>query len=155
MPSRHRSRERALQILFQLDLAPQPAEGAIAACYASLFGEEGDTPPEPDQFMEELVRGTLAGQEQIDQRIRQHSEHWRLERMPVVDRNILRMAIWELTGTSTPAAVVINEALELAQRYSGPEAVPFINGVLDAVRRQSAGKADPHDPSPQSHQDVH
>lgn len=143
-----------MQILFQLDLAPQPAEQAIAACCASLFGEEGDTPP-PDPFMEELVRGTLAGGEQIDQRIRQHSEHWRLERMPVVDRNILRMAIWEMSGTNTPAAVVINEALELAQRYSGPEAVPFINGVLDAVRRQSIEPLDPNDPSPEPRQDLH
>jgi N utilization substance protein B len=65
-----------------------------------------------------------------------HSEHWRLERMPAVDRNILRLAVFEMTGTQTPPAVVIDEALELARRFSGEASVAFINGVLDAVRRQ-------------------
>ncbi len=149
MPSRHRSRERALQILFQLDLAPQPVAQALAGYYTSLDSEGGDPPTEPDAFMEELVNGTLAGQAEIDRRIREHSAHWRLERMPVVDRNILRLAIWEMTRTPTPPVVVIDEALELAQRYSGSEAVPFINGVLDAIRRQAAETNYSHDPSPE------
>jgi N utilization substance protein B len=135
MPSRHRSRQRALQILFQVDLAQQPVEQALAAYYESLYSEEDGAPSGPDPFMEQLVRGTVEQLEGIDRRIREHSEHWRLERMPVVDRNILRMAIWEMTQTETPAAVVINEALGLAQRFSGEEAVPFVNGVLDAVRK--------------------
>jgi N utilization substance protein B len=155
MPSRHRSRQRALQILFQLDLAPQPVEQALLAYYESLCAGEGDAPCEPDAFMEELVRGTLARRDEIDPRIRAHSAHWRLERMPVVDRNILRLAIWEMTHTQTPAVVVIDEALELGQRFSGPEAVPFLNGVLDAVRREASDAKDPHDPSPKPQQDVH
>lgn len=138
MPSRHRSRQRALQILFQVDLAQQPVEQALAAYYESLYSEESEAPSGPDLFTEELVRGTVERCKEIDQRIREHSAHWRLERMPVVDRNILRMAIWEMTQTETPAAVVINEALELAQSFSGDEAVPFINGVLDAVRKTNA-----------------
>jgi N utilization substance protein B len=135
MPSRHRSRQRALQVLFQVDLAQLPVEQALAAYYESLYSEEDEAPSGPDPFMEQLVRGTVEQLEGIDRRIREHSEHWRLERMPVVDRNILRMAIWEMTQTETPAAVVINEALGLAQRFSGEEAVPFVNGVLDAVRK--------------------
>jgi N utilization substance protein B len=136
MPSRHRSRERALQLLFQLDLAPQPFEQALAAYYGSLCSQHGATPSDPDPFMEELVRGALARRDEIDERIRRHSEHWRLERMPVVDRNILRLAIWEMAATLTPPAVVIDEALKLSRRFSEPDAAAFLNGVLDAVRRE-------------------
>ena len=138
MPSRHRSRERALQILFQLDLAPQPLEQALAAYFDSLYSEEHAAPPAPDPFLEELVRGTLARRDDIDDRLRRHSEHWRLERMRVVDRNILRLAVWEMTATANPPAIVIDEALALARRFSEPDAVPFINAVLDAVRRELA-----------------
>jgi N utilization substance protein B len=138
MPSRHRSRERALQLLFQLDLAPQPFEPALAAYYGSLCSTDPGVPSEPDPFMEELARGVLAGRDQIDALIRRHSQHWRLERMPVVDRNILRIAIWEMTATPTPPAVVIDEALELARRFSEPDAAAFLNGVLDAVHRELA-----------------
>lgn len=141
MPSRHRSRQRALQILFQLDMRKQPAETAINAYYETLYSEENETRPEPDLFMETLVKGTLARAEAIDTRIARHSEHWRVERMPAVDRNILRLAIYEMTEVKTPAAVAINEALELARRFSGDESVPFINGVLDAIRRQEPGEA--------------
>jgi N utilization substance protein B len=142
MPSRHRSRQRALQVLFQLDMRKQPAETAIAAYYDTLYSEENETQPEPDVFMETLVKGTLAKAEAIDARIARHSEHWRVERMPAVDRNILRLAIYEMTEVRTPAAVAITEALELARRFSGDESVPFINGVLDAVRRLEPDSGD-------------
>ena len=87
--------------------------------------------------MEQLVEGTSARAAAIDRRISEHSENWRLERMPAVDRNILRMAIFEMTERLTPPAVVINEALELARRFSGEESIPFINGILDAIRRET------------------
>ncbi len=135
MPSRHRSRQRALQLLFQVDLTNQPGDAAIAAYYETLYSEENETRPEPDDFMEQLVKGTMARAGEIDARIARHSEHWRVERMPAVDRNILRLAIYEMTEVGTPAAVVINEALELARRFSGDSSVAFINGVLDAIRR--------------------
>jgi N utilization substance protein B len=139
MPSRHRSRQRALQVLFQLDFSKQPVEEAVRAYYETLFADQGAEEPgaPPDGFMEELVQGTQARMEAIDQRIAVHSEHWRLERMPVVDRNILRLAIYEMTEGQTPAAVVINEALELAHRFSGDESIAFINGILDAIRRET------------------
>ncbi|HOQ46878.1 MAG TPA: transcription antitermination factor NusB [Bryobacteraceae bacterium] len=140
MPSRRRSRQRALQVLFQVDVRKQPVEAAIRAYYDSLYSEEQEdqeAPLPPDPFMEELVKGTCARVEEIDRRIAKYSENWRLERMPAVDRNILRMAVFEMTGGINPPAVVINEALELARRFSGEEAVSFINGVLDAIRREA------------------
>ncbi len=146
MPSRHRSRERALQILFQMDIRNQPPDEAIAAFYTSLAVEEETPPPGRDRFMEELVRGTAAHRQEIDRRIAAHSEHWRLERMPVVDRNILRLAVYEMTREPTPPIVVIDEALELARRFSTEEAVAFINGVLDAIRKELVGEAEPGAP---------
>ncbi len=141
MPSRHRSRQRALQVLFQVDVRKQPVEAAIHAYYDSLYSEEFEDREgaalAPDSFMEQLVEGTSARAAAIDRRISEHSENWRLERMPAVDRNILRMAIFEMTERLTPPAVVINEALELARRFSGEESIPFINGILDAIRRET------------------
>ena len=85
--------------------------------------------------MEALVRGATDQAAAIDQRITAKSDHWRLDRMAVVDRNILRLAVYEMTDVGTPAPVVIDEALELARKFSTDESVAFINGVLDAVRR--------------------
>src|SRR5438270_13032894 len=137
MAARHRSRKRALQVLFEWDMRGEPVERAISHYYESLYSEESEKQPKPDKFMEELARGTVANAEQIDKSIEAKSEHWRLERMPVVDRNILRLAIYELTLNNVPAAIVIDEALELARQFSGDESLPFINGLLDAIRRQS------------------
>ncbi len=116
----------------------EPVDRAIAHYYESLYSEESEKEPKPDRFMEELVRGTVAQASDIDKQIEAKSEHWRLERMPVVDRNILRLAIYELGQQAVPAPVVIDEALELARQFSGDESLSFINGVLDAVHRQSA-----------------
>ena len=136
MPARHKSRQRALQVLFLLDTRKQDIGEAISSFYETL-GSEEEVPvaTPPDEFMEELVRGTLAKSAEIDRRIVAKSENWRLERMPVVDRNILRIAVYEMSELRTPAAVVIDEALELARQFSGDESVSFINGVLDAVHR--------------------
>ena len=136
MPARHRSRQRALQVLFLWDQRKQDIGDAISSFYETLGSEEEDpqrTPP--DEFMEDLVRGASAGSGAIDQRITAKSANWRIERMPAVDRNILRLAVYEMNELKTPPAVVIDEALELARQFSGEESVAFINGVLDAVRR--------------------
>jgi len=139
MPARHRSRQRALQVMFLWDMRNQPIAEAIQSYYQTLSSEEDDPQPiPPDPFMETLVHGASEAASEIDQRITSKSEHWRLERMPVVDRNILRLAIYEMTQTGTPAPVVIDEALELARQFSGDESVSFINGVLDAVHRGDA-----------------
>ncbi len=136
MPARHRSRQRALQVLFLWDLRKQTIEEALFSFYETLGSEEEEpqrTPP--DEFMEELVRGTAGQSESIDQLIGAKSANWRLDRMPVVDRNILRLAVYEMNVLKTPVAVAIDEALELARQFSGDESVSFINGVLDAVHR--------------------
>jgi N utilization substance protein B len=141
MAARHRSRQRALQVLYQWDMTKQPVDQAISSFYDTLYSGENesesdaDDAPGRDEFMEELAKGTSDMAVDIDQRITSKSANWRLERMPTVDRNILRMAIYEMSRAETPAAVVIDEALELARQFSGEESVSFINGILDAVHK--------------------
>lgn len=137
MAARHRSRRRALQVLFEWDMRRDSVDGAISHYYDTLYSEESEKKPKQDRFMEELVRGTVANSDEIDKQIEAKSEHWRLQRMPVVDRNILRLAIYELTQQAVPAPVIIDEALELARQFSGDESLSFINGILDAVHRQT------------------
>lgn len=137
MAARHRSRRRALQVLFEWDMRGDPVDSAIAHYYDTLYSEECEKKPKPDRFMEELVRGTVAKAAEIDKKIEAKSEHWRLERMAAVDRNILRLAIFELEQNALPAPVIIDEALELARQFSSDESLPFINGVLDAVHKQT------------------
>ena len=138
MPSRHRSRQRALQVLYQADVAKHSVDQAIEALYGSLFSAISKQTPEPDEFMEDLARGTAARMEELDSLIARQSAHWRIERMSIVDRNILRLALYEMKYSSMHAAVVIDEALELARRFSGDESVSFVNGVLDALRKEQA-----------------
>ena len=135
MPARHRSRQRALQVLYQSDVRVQPVQTAIDDFYLTLYSEETEEQPISDDFMEVLAKGSENQKENLDALIGTKSENWRIERMPVVDRNILRMAVYEMRDVKTPAAVVIDEALELARQFSSDESVPFINGVLDAIRR--------------------
>ena len=135
MASRRRARERALQIMFLWDSRKESADDAIQAYYDGLYSEEK---LERDPFVSELVRGTVEHLAEIDDRITRHAEHWRMERMPAVDRNILRVAVYEMTRGGTPAPVSIDEALELARKFSGEESVQFVNGVLDAVRRETS-----------------
>jgi N utilization substance protein B len=135
MAARHKSRQRALQVLYQCDLRKQPVDDAIASFYDTLYSEEEPSKPERDAFMEELARGTTGMSSEIDQQIGAKAENWKLDRMPLVDRNVLRMAIYEMSRKETPAAVVIDEALELARQFAGDESVSFINAVLDAVHR--------------------
>jgi N utilization substance protein B len=112
---------------------------AIQNYYETLYSEDGENtqPLKPDRFMEQLARGTAADVSEIDKQIAAKSEHWRVERMAIVDRNILRLAIYELRLAELPAPVVIDEALELARQFSSDESLAFINGVLDAVHRQA------------------
>ena len=138
MASRRRARQRALQILFLWDARRSAAAGtvsqndAINQYYDTLYSEEK---PERDPFVADLVQGTVDHIREVDDRIARHAEHWRMERMPAVDRNILRLAVYEMTRGGTPAPVTIDEALELARKFSNEESVQFVNGVLDAVRR--------------------
>jgi N utilization substance protein B len=130
--TRHRAREMALQWLYQWEIGALDLDDVF---------EPGRQVPlhEPDAardaLAETLVRGTAGEIGRIDQLIADHANNWRVERLAVIDRLVLRLAIHELLGGQTPPAVVIDEALELARAFSYEEAVPFVNGVLDAVRR--------------------
>lgn len=136
MPARHRSRLRALQVLYQWDMTKRPVREAISSFYDTLGADGPEADPGPDEFMEELVTGASEMAPDIDHQISEKSENWKLERMPIVDRNILRLAIYEMSRNETPPAVVIDEALELARQFSGEDSVSFINGVLDAVHKE-------------------
>ena len=122
-----------MQMLFQGDLGKQTPDEVRRLFWASVV----DVDEETRGFAEDLHRVAVrAGRSEIDALIEQHSQNWRLERMPVVDRNLLRSGIAEMLGfPKTPAAIVINESLEVARRYAAPESIHFLNGVLDAVAR--------------------
>ena len=135
--TRRKGRELAMQMLFQQDMGKHTPEQVQAT-----FWKAGDkVEPEVQGFAEDLFRVANTHLEQIDELIAAHSRHWRIERMPAVDRNLLRMAIGEMMGfKSTPFPIVINEALEIGRRYSAPESINFLNGVLDAIARALISK---------------
>ena len=127
---RRRGREYALQLLFQLDLAPEGTEEAVGAFWA---GKKVVGPVQ--EFAEQIVRGTMCRRAAFDEVLASSAFNWRVSRMPVVDRNILRMAIYEfLFQPDTPRVVVIDEAIEIAKKFGNEESGPFINGILDSIR---------------------
>jgi N utilization substance protein B len=130
--TRHKAREAALQMLFAADLL-KLAPANLTEDYWSEFGDTAiDT--KTREFADKLVQGTLRELPAIDERIRTRAEHWRIERMAIVDRNVLRLAVYEFLYEDTPQTVTINEALEIARRFSTFEATQFINGILDAIK---------------------
>ncbi len=128
--TRRKSRELAMQMLYQADVGKQSPEEVQATFWKAADAVE----PAVRGFAEDLFRVAIQNHAQIDELIGANSRHWRLERMPAVDRNLLRMATGEMMGfPSTPFPIVINEALEIARRYSDPESINFLNGMLDAI----------------------
>ena len=137
---RHQAREAALQALYLWEVGGTD----VATALATYFQEHRPDAADPvREFARALVVGTTSELDSIDALIQQHSEHWRVGRLAVIDRLILRMAAWELrNATDTPPAVVLNEALELARTFSTDDSVRFVNGVLDAIRKSLTDKAD-------------
>ena len=133
MGSRRKARECALQMLFAADVAETSPEEVVRTYWAELGEAEIEGPAR--EFATRLAAGTLSRLEALDERIRSRAEHWRIPRMAVVDRNILRLAVYEFLYEPTPRTVAINEALEIARRFSTYEATQFINGILDAIKR--------------------
>lgn len=124
-----------MQMLFQADIGKQTPEEVGRTFWEAREEIEADT----RGFAEDLFRVASVREEEIDQLIESHSSNWRLARMPAVDRNVLRNAVAEMLGfPGTPAPIVINEALEIARRYSAPESIQFLNGVLDAIARDKS-----------------
>ena len=133
MGARRKARICALQMLFQYDIAQPPVDD-LARIYWEAFGD--DMGNVARDFSNNLAVGAISRLGEIDALIKKRAEHWRIQRMAVVDRNILRLAIYEfLYEADTPKTVVINEALEIARRFSTFEATQFINGILDAIKR--------------------
>ena len=132
MGARRKAREYALQMLFQWDITRDTIEQIGAT-----FWENHDEPAPVVDFACLLATRTVEHVEEIDGLIRRHAEHWRLDRMAVVDRNILRLAAQEfLYDRETPKTIVINEAIEIARRYSSQESPQFINGILDSIKKE-------------------
>jgi N utilization substance protein B len=131
MGSRRKARERALQMLYQWEVGEHSPQQVL-----STFSQTQKMVAEVESFARALFEGTVREVASLDRLMRAHSEHWRLERMAAVDRNLLRLALYELLHCpETPPAVVINEALEIARRFSDKNSVEFVNGVLDAIRK--------------------
>jgi transcription antitermination protein NusB len=137
--TRHKARECALQMLFASDLVDRDC----LSLTRNYWNELGDTAIDDKtrDFANGLVSGTLANLAAIDEIIKTRAEHWRIERMAIVDRNVLRLAVYEFRFQNTPDTVAISEALEIARRFSSYEATQFVNGVLDAIKQDR--KTDP------------
>jgi N utilization substance protein B len=119
-------------MLFQLDVT-----GASPGEVFQDFWQDQPAAPAEREFTQQLVLGVRGGLAELDRRIGEAAEHWRIERMAVVDRNVLRMALHELLADpETPAAVVLSEAVEVAKKFGGAESGAFVNGVLDAIRKK-------------------
>jgi transcription antitermination protein NusB len=137
MGARTSSREAALQMLFGIEVTHVSADTAIGN-----FWREFDGDPEGRSYADEIVRGVVSQLDKLDELIRTASTNWRLERMARVDRNLLRLASWELLHSAVvPRAVIIDEAVELAKRYGGEESSSFVNGVLDRIAEE-CGRVD-------------
>ncbi|UCD84432.1 MAG: transcription antitermination factor NusB [Deltaproteobacteria bacterium] len=133
MGKRRRSRELALQALYQLDVNKENAEELL-----QLFWENYSHQEEVKAFSSSIIEGARRNREEIDKLINHNSENWRLERMAVVDRNILRMAVFELLYCSDiPYKVILNEAIEMAKKFGTEESSSFINGILDNIAKQA------------------
>ncbi len=140
MGTRRKSRELALQMLFQADLGKQSPDEVRK----TFWRGRGDVGDDVQGFAEDIFRVACDRSPDIDKLIEEHAENWRMDRMAAVDRNILRASVAELMGfPSTPRAVIINEAIEIARKFSSPESVQFINGVLDSVGKEIEAGAKP------------
>jgi N utilization substance protein B len=137
MPSRRKSREFAMQMLYQWELGGNTPEQVGASFFLERKAES-----DLESFARGLFRGAVDNKAELDELITKHASNWRLERMAAVDRSILRLSVYELLhGQETPPNVVINEALEIARRFSGEGSVEFVNGILDSILKTLPARA--------------
>jgi N utilization substance protein B len=136
MGLRRVARECALQMLYQLDVGKNSRDEILRT-----YWQMNEHPPKVREFAEQLFEGTVQKLKQIDRVIQQHTQNWRLSRMAAVDRNVLRLAVFEfLSGGKTPETVIINEALEIARKFSTQESSQFVNGILDSIKNELMDK---------------
>jgi N utilization substance protein B len=134
MGARRTGRERALQALYQLEMAEGSSSSEALASAWSASAEEGKPDPDAVKFAQELVDGVRAHQAEIDELIEKHSHNWRLDRMSRIDRNVLRLGVFELKyRPDIPKKVSLNEAVELGKNFGTEESSAFVNGLLDRV----------------------
>lgn len=147
--ARSRGREYALQVLYEIDVSGKDAEVALRDYWKHFqTSENRASGPPPDsatrEFTQTLVMGVITRRDELDAMVEKSSINWRLDRMPRVDRNVLRLACFELAHVpGTPRKVVINEAIELGKRYGTEESGAFINGILDKVATDLGGPDEP------------
>jgi N utilization substance protein B len=144
MGQRRTARECALQMLYEYDIGKNPESEIL-----QTFWQMNDYPESVEDFANQLFKGTLERLDEIDIVIQEHTKNWRLGRLAAVDRNILRLAVFEfLSNGGTPETVVINEALEIARKFSTQESALFVNGVLDSIKNAMTVKRQPNDGKP-------
>jgi transcription antitermination protein NusB len=145
MGHRRVARECALQMMYELDVGRHSKEEILRT-----YWRMNDHPERVRDFADELFKGTVNRLDEIDSVIQQHAKNWRLGRMAAVDRNVLRLAVFEFftEGRTTPETVIINEALEIAKKFSTPESAQFVNGILDSIKNQLTEKRQVSDGKP-------
>jgi transcription antitermination protein NusB len=132
MGLRRVARECALQMLYEYDVGKHSKDEILRT-----FWQMNEHPPKVHEFADQLFQGTVQKLKDIDKVIQQHTRNWRLSRMAAVDRNVLRLAVFEfLSGGKTPETVIINEALEIAKKFSTNESAQFVNGILDSIKNE-------------------
>src|SRR4029434_10754943 len=134
MGSRRKARECALQMLFAADVAGTRVDQLARTFWSELSDSELE--PGSQEFATRLAMGALAHLDEVEERIRSRAEHWRISRMALVDRNLLRLAVYEFLHEPTPRTVTINEALEIARRFSTYVGTQLLNGMLDGSKRE-------------------
>src|SRR5512136_2988153 len=136
MGLRRIARECALQMLYELDVGKHSKDEILRT-----YWQMNEHPQKVRDFADQLFEGTIRQLKEIDKIIQQHTKHWRLNRMAVVDRNVIRLAVFEfLSGGKTPETVVINEALDIARKFSTQESAQFVNGILDSIKNELVDK---------------
>ncbi len=138
-------------MLFAADVTNARADEIVQGFWSELSDEDIDAPGQ--EFATRVATGVIERKEELDERIKARAEHWRISRMAIVDRNILRLAVYEFLHEPTPRTVVINEALEIARRFSTFEATQFINGILDAIKRD-LDRDQPRDDEPHAEESL-
>ena len=138
MTLRRKSREYALQMLFQWEIGKQEPSRIEDGFWKNVSAQKSTR-----EFADQLFENAASRAAELDPIIASHAEHWRVERMAAIDRAILRLALAEIRTMSTPAKVVINEAVELAKKFSSEEASAFVNGILDAAVKSAKASGSP------------